>query len=358
MIAGSLQDNFFSLIRLGIGHSIVARLPEDVDWKCMAELAAKQGLSAVMVDGVEMLKEGRPSREVLLQWIGETLQGYENRYELYQRAIVELADWYNDHGLKMMILKGYACALNWPKPNHRPCGDIDIWLFGKQKEADALLAKEKGIEIDNSHQHHTIFYWRNFMVENHFDFIDVYHRKSSPRLEAIFKELGQDDSNSVELYGRTVYIPNVNLHALFLVYHTMLHFVSTEMSIRQILDWGLFVQKHTKEIDWEWLWKKVNEFHLQEFLNIINAICVEDLGFESSIFHGAQFNLVLKGKVLDDTMMIGQMSKEPNGFFHRILFRYRRWKSHEWKHNMCFEESMWSIFWSGVWGHILKPKSI
>lgn len=73
----------------------------------------------------------------------------------------------------MMILKGYACSLDWPKPEHRPCGNIDIWLFGKQKEADALLANKKGLEIDSSHHHHhTIFYWRDFMVENHYDFFD------------------------------------------------------------------------------------------------------------------------------------------------------------------------------------------
>lgn len=81
------------------------------------------------------------------------------------------------------------------------------------------------------------------MVENHYDFIDVHHRKSGPKLEAILKELGGDDRLSVELYGEKVYLPSTNLHALFLLYHTMLHFTSTEMSIRQLLlDWGLFIK--------------------------------------------------------------------------------------------------------------------
>lgn len=105
------------------------------------------------------------------------------------------------------------------------------------------MTKERGIEIDNSHHHHTIFYWGEFMVENHYDFIDVHHRKSGPKLEAILKELGGDDRLSVELYGEKVYLPSTNLHALFLLYHTMLHFTSTEMSIRQLLlDWGLFIK--------------------------------------------------------------------------------------------------------------------
>lgn len=354
-----IRDIFLSLVRLGIGNATRVALPDDVDWNALEDLAAKQGLSAVMVDGIEKLpEEQRPPKPVLLQWIGETLQGFEYRYELYCRTIAEMAAFYNEHGFKMMVLKGYACGLDWPKPEHRPCGDIDIWLFGQQKEADAVLAKEKGIEIDRSHHHHTIFYWRDFMVENHYDFIDVHHRKSGPKLEAIFKDLGQDDSNSIELYGEKVYLPSVNLHELFLVYHTMLHFTSTEMSIRQILDWGLFVKAHTKEIDWDWLLGLVDEFHLHEFLNIINAICVEELGFESGIFHGVQFNPVLKYRVLSDTFSPEFSGQEPSNLLRRIWFRYRRWKSHEWKHQLCFEESMWSIFWGSVWSHILKPGSL
>ena len=70
----------------------------------------------------------------MLQWIGNVLQGYENRFELYCHTIADLANFYNSQNIKMMVLKGYACSLDWPKPEHRPCGDIDIWQFGQQKD--------------------------------------------------------------------------------------------------------------------------------------------------------------------------------------------------------------------------------
>ena len=158
------KNTFLSLVRQGVGHYGGVVSPE-VDWQAIETLANQQGLAAIVIDGIEQLPDSkRPPKEVLLQWIGEVLQGYEYRYKLYQRAISELAGWYNAHDFKMMVLKGYACSLDWPKPRHRPCGDIDIWLFGKQNDADALLAKEKGIKIDASHHHHTVFYWRDFMV--------------------------------------------------------------------------------------------------------------------------------------------------------------------------------------------------
>ena len=55
--------------------------------------------------------------------------------------MAELTAFYNSHGFKMMLLKGYACGLDWPKPEHRPTVDIDIWFLGQQKEADVVLGE-------------------------------------------------------------------------------------------------------------------------------------------------------------------------------------------------------------------------
>lgn len=353
-----MKSFFLQLVRLGIGHHGDV-LCESVDWNDLWALAERQGLSAVVVDGIERLPESqRPSKELLLQWIGEVLQSYENRYKLYNRTIAELAGFYREHDLKMMVLKGYACSLNWPKPEHRPCGDIDIWMFGKQKEADALITRERKIEVDNSHHHHSVYFWRDFMVENHYDIIDVHHRKSSAKLERLLKQLAEDDTYMVKISGEDVYIPSANLHALFLVYHTMLHFTSTEMSIRQILDWAFFVKNHGKEVDWAWLLSVLKEYHLMDFFNILNAICVDDLGFDSCIFPEVRFIPQLKERIIKDTLCPEFSEQEPSGIIKRFFFRYRRWKSHEWKHNLCYDESMLSIFLSAVWSHLLKPKSI
>ncbi len=351
------KENFLSLVRLGIGHTAGA-LSGIVGWQELKDLAERQGLSAVVLDGIERLPEQqRPPKEMTLQWIGEVMQGYEYRYELYQHSIVDLANFYSRHGLKMMVLKGYACSMDWPNPEHRPCGDIDIWLFGKQKEADALLGKEKGVEIDSSHHHHTVFYWQDFMVENHYDFDNIYARKSNAKIEVLFKALGQDDSHIVELYSERIYLPSPNLHALFLVRHTAAHFVGSSITIRQLLDWAFFVEKHTKEIGWDWLLEIVDKYHMSDFYNSINAICVENLGFSSSIFPNVQFNPFIKNKVLEDILNPKYGAAEPKHLIPRLFYKYRRWQGNAWKHDMCYNESRWSAFCTGIWAKLLKPAS-
>ena len=309
---------------MGIGHN-ADPFPLGVDWSSIEDLAAQQGLSAIVLDGIERLSDKtRPPKELLIQWIGNTLQSYEYRYEMYRRTVGELAKWHNSNGYNMMVLKGYACSLNWPKPEHRPCGDIDIWQFGKQKEADTALAKYKGIKIDNSHQHHTVFFWRDFMVENHYDFINVYHHKSSAEVEKVLKQLGKNDSHFVELYGEKVYLPSPNLHALFLLRHAMSEFASSCINVRQVLDWAFFVEKNGTDVDWDWLLGVLDEYNMREFFNCINAICVNDLGFSATLFPNVQYLPDIKERVLNDIISPEFTAVEPKGFLPRVIYKYHR----------------------------------
>ena len=376
MISSKTFDAFLALVRLGIGHE--SRVPsQEIDWTAIKALADAHGLSAVVLEGIDKCHtDTTDSTEMLplqlkLEWIGEVLQNYEAKYKQYEKAISSLAGWYNQHGFKMMVLKGYACSLDWPNPKHRPCGDIDVWQFGKQKEADALLESSefrdesvesvdtvKRIKVDNSHHHHTVFYWRDFMVENHFDFLNVHHHKSNIEMEAILKKLGQDDSHYLLLNGEKVYLPSPNLHALFLLRHSMSNFASTRMQLRQLMDWAFFVKANQEIIDWNWLEDTLEQFGMKKMYDVFNAICVGDLGFNVSIFPTVQFDPALKDRVLKEIVSPENYQKTPSNLLLRIPFKYRRWKENGWKHSLCFNDSMISAFWSGVKSHLLKPSSI
>ena len=384
----SIKQDFLQLVKLGIGHSRTATLSVN-DWSAIEALATKQGLLGVLIDAIEQIPEPqRPPKQILLLWIGEVMEGYEKRFISYRSSLAELAAFYNSHGFKMMVLKGYACGLNWPKIEHRPYGDIDIWMFGRQKEADALIEslefkveslesvdsgelKVGSIKVDKSHHHHTVFNWMGFTVENHYDFENVHHHQSSVELEKVFKELGKDDSHFVEIVGAStgtatrIYLPSPNHHALLLLKNSMTDCAAFYVTLRHVLDWGFHVEKYGKEIDWEWLEGVVEQYHMTDYYNCINAICVEDLGFQlvdslrlkvESQLESAEFRK-LKERVLAD-ILEPEFSRVPpdKRFLPKAWYMYRRWKGNEWKHKMCYNESMWSAFWSGIGNHLVKPK--
>lgn len=369
--SSDLHESFLQLIRLGIGTSNPSKslgadvkISKDVNWTELKALADEQGLSTIVLDGIDKLNDTitMPVQKKL-EWIGEVVQNYEQRYAQYEKAICSLAGWHNQHGFRMMVLKGYACSLNWPKPEHRPCGDIDIWQFGMQKEADKVLAssfkfQDSGFKIDTGHHHHTVFEWQGFTVENHYDFLNIHHHKSNVKLEAILKDLGKDDSHYVDVDGERVYLPSANLHALFLLRHSMSNFAAAGMTLRQLLDWAFLVEKHGEEIDWDWLEDTLERFGMKRLYDVFNAICVGDLGFDVNMFPKVQFNPELKDRVLNDILFPEFSEKEIGGFLSRLVYKFRRWRANAWKHELCFKESMWSAFWSGVWSHLLKPSSI
>ena len=362
----TIDNVFLTLVRLGIGTSRNAKISDDVDWIALKALADVQGLTAVVLDGLNEVRgkkedvksKNLPSQQFILQWIGEVMSNYEQRYAQYEKAISSLAGFYNLHGYKMMLLKGYACSLDWPKPNHRPCGDIDIWQFGKYKKADALLSSVKGIEIDNSHHHHTVFYWNDFMVENHYDFLDTSTRKSSREQEANLKELGTNDTFYISLNGEKVYLPSPNLHAFFLIRHMVDHFTSVSITLRQLLDWAFFVEKHSNEISWDWLTGMLEKYQLKDFTYCLNAICVENLGFESGIFHGFLFRPLLKEKILNDILNPKFEATEPSCILSRLIYKYRRWQGNAWKQKLCYPESRFLSFFTILKSHLQKPSSI
>lgn len=346
--------------------------PKDIDWNSLETIAKQQELLGVLVDGVQKLPQSnRPPQIIWLRWIGEVMQGYEQRYVLYKKAVADLGAWYHLHGYRMMLLKGLACGVNWPKPEHRPYGDIDIYLFGQYKEADALMVqefKEQGFKVDNSHHHHTVFQWQGFTVENHYDFVNVHVHRSSRELEGIFKSLvfRVESLESVDSGEFKVNFPPANLHALFLVRHMVSHFSGASMSLRQVLDWGFFVKAHHEEVDWKWLVGVLEKYHMKEFFDCVNAICVEDLGFDKveslefrveSQLKSLEFKK-LKERILNDTINPEFSEETPKHVWKRVPFKYRRWKSNSWKRELCYEDGQLRTFLGGVWNHLLKPAGI
>ena len=358
------KQTFLSLICLGIGHDALA-LSETIDWDTVSALSLEQGLSAIVLDGAQKLtdlgelKDGRSMDKALKkQWIGAVIKNFEWKYDDYRERIGELARFYNEHDFKLMVLKGYGLSLNYPIPQHRPCGDIDIWLFGRYQEADAVISRELGIEIDATHPHHTVFHWGGYLVEDHYDWVSVYSHWSAPKIEEIFKDLAMDESWSVDINDQTVYLPSPNLHALFLQRHALLHFNSNGLNLRQILDWGFLVEKHCQDIDWNWLVATLKRFKMGEFFACLNAICIEDLGFDAELFPVEFRGSFLKDQVLEDTLHRGAPKEMPKNLFPRLIFKYRNWKLKAWKRRLVYDEGGLPSLWSSIRAHVLNPKSI
>lgn len=174
-----------NLLQISLGNSANWKVKGSVDWKEVIGLAQKQGVLAIAFDALEKVPAVlRPSKNILLEWFGR-VNTMEQVYELYVNTIKDLGRLVCRNGLYMMVMKGYGCSLHYPKPNHRPCGDIDIFLMDKEgrhdeemvKTIDDVVAKEKGAQISYDDEHHSVFAFGKCTVENHATVLNIWPNK-------------------------------------------------------------------------------------------------------------------------------------------------------------------------------------
>jgi hypothetical protein len=254
----------------------------------------------------------------------------------------------------MMVLKGWGLSRDYPVPSHRPSGDLDIWTFGQWREADAYL-QSKGVRIDNRHHHHSVFHVEDLQVENHYDFINIHAHRSNRRIEEKLKALAQYGSRQVEMGGTILYLPSATFNALFLLRHTAQHFTGSRMTLRQLLDWALFMEHHHSEISWTEYEAFLKQEKLWRFFNLLNLLAVKKLGFSPSMLPYPLEEDPSLERVYAD-ILSPEFSESVQGTaIARIATKMRRWWHNRWKQKLCFSDSLLSAFLFGLWAKLLKP---
>lgn len=350
-------------ILLDIIRSVVtneaALLPENVDWNEVMALAHRQGVTGILFDGVAMLpKEKAPGREILMELLGNTMM-MERNYLKHKEAVSRLAKFYEDNGIGMMLMKGYGLSLNWPRPEHRPTGDIDCYNFGSHELADRMVVERLGIRIDNSHHKHSVFSFNGVMVENHYDFLNIHGHKSTAEIEKILKDMVPSKKPAEET-GLTrsdipnVWFPSSRFNSLYLLRHSGEHFASVDMTLRIVLDWAFFIRANSP-IDWKWLLDVLDKVGMKSYLAVLDSVCIRYLGFEKALFPDLPVEDSLVERSINDILHPEVEKEHHENTVREIAFRFSRWRRNGWKHDMVFRESRWQSLLTQMWSHVLKP---
>ena len=316
--------------------------------------------------------EQQPTKADRIRWALATEQ-IERKYARQKAVIAKLAEFFGLYDIKMMILKGYGLSLNYPVPNHRPCSDVDIWLFEEytttdgqirrrrvQQRADNLLREHLNISIDEDKHHHTVFYIDGVMVENHYDFLNIHAHRSNRIIESRLQTLTQQDMERIDVDGASVYLPSPDFHALFMLRHSAAHFAAERIVIRHLLDWRYFVERYSSKIDWLSLRDMAERMNMHRFLNCLNAICIDRLGLPQECVPAFERAKTLEERVWREILTPEFDEEKPQGagYVKSWSYMFRRWWANRWKHRIVYNEGLLSTFMVQVWSHLLKPNSL
>ncbi len=340
--------------------------------------ASEQGVLAVIWDSISHYESDKvrsvflSDRSLKIRW-AINVEHIEQKYAKQKAAIVAMAHFFASHGIRMMILKGYGLSLNYPIPEHRPCGDIDIWLFGVetdpagkshivnvQTKADDLLRNELKIKIDEDEHHHTVFYFDGVMVENHYDFLNIHAHASNRVIEKRLQSLVREEMESVTVDGETVYLPSADFNALFLLRHAAAHFAAENIGLRHLLDWKYFVERNSASVDWVSLETFAKELNMHKFLHCLNGICIDYLGMSDGLLPSFERNVNLEKRVLAEIFAPEFSETKPQnaGILRSLSYKFRRWWANRWKHRIVYSEGLVSTFFVQLRSHLMKPKSL
>ena len=367
---------------MALGKSTKCALPNALEWNILFDMSMKQCVPSVVLDGLNKSLASEPCQDYKgigkmdkLKWLSMVLN-MERQYAKHESIIADLAAFYRETGYWMMLLKGYGLSKYWPIPNHRPTGDIDIYLMhmnsdGKEKSqpawkcADKLMTEKLGIQVDNSHHHHSVFTYKGIMVENHYDFINVHSHRSNRWIENEFKTLALKGNEEFTFdNGAKLLFPSPLLNCLFVARHNAIHFAAEHLNLRQLLDWALFVEKRHKDIDWNYFWNIVKKMGMEKLVLCMVFIAIRQLAFEKDVFHipneyedFQECNHGLIDKVLDNILHPTDKANDGKGIAY-VINRYKLWKSNLWKHRIVYSDSVVSTFCAQIKSHLMKPATI
>ena len=331
-------------------------LPDIVDWQSVYSVIQHQGISALVLDAIDRLpSELHPPKPLLMQLIGLTAM-MERMYAQHEERIASLAKFYESHGIHVLLLKGYGCSLCYPQPKHRPTGDIDIYLFGKQDRADDFVEKELGIKVHRGYHKHSTFSYGGVEVENHAKFIDDISHRSNIRFECtLMSVLAKEKCIASNIDN--VLLPPPTFNALFLLRHTGEHFASCEITLRHVLDVGLFFQRYHADIDWALLHKVYAAEHMTHFFNAIATICVAYLDFKATSFASPdehvsyEPDMILAQRILADIFEpkdnLPMTTYGINTVAEKLKYAMQkscRWWRNRWKYQLVYDENLVESF--------------
>ncbi len=289
---------FFRLLRIGLGTS---RELEDKRCKVRdkrqvsgfeqsdasalsiihCHLSIQQGVGAFLFDGLQktieagILPADTVLREVKMKLFSHTMQVEKLCKAQYAKA-AELAAIYAKHGIRTVVLKGIAAGQCYPNPWHRPCGDLDCFLFDKH-EVGNCIAEKMGAEVKRDFYKHSHINYKGLEVENHQFCTPIRGSQRTKNFERLLQLLLAEEGTT-QIGETHLENPSPLFNALFLSFHGKNHFQFDGIALRHLCDWAMLLHKHGEEIDWSRFMAIASEYGLRSFADAMTQLSKKLLG--------------------------------------------------------------------------------
>lgn len=365
-IRNFLNDNaaiiLLQLLSIAINRKCFI-LDDNVDWRNVLILAQKQGVRGVVYEALELLKQEDktctcfPDRTTLMQWYAQTV--------FVEKKIAQHVDWAKDvvrlwkqHGIKTIVFKGLAHSRYYPRAEHREFGDFDCYLIDAYGNCAYRqgneIARKKGLTVDDGWYKHSHIAYKKLTIENHQFFTSVRRGGTDKTLHQYMVEAIGNGSQLERLDGTDIYVLPLEAEGLFMLYHSLTHFLVEGINLRHFVDWACWIKTNQDKVEWTEFYSLCKRFRLDGFADVLNTIATKYLGVELNdkrIFADSKFAIrTIMSALYDDTSIY---SRSKGRWYERLhvisnAFRY------SWKYKDVAHYSMIGYVWQFVYGFLRR----
>jgi hypothetical protein len=264
MVKDYSREQFLELVRAGLFLGNEARIMAHgtpVDWGAVYRLAEEQSVLGLVAAGIETSPPSeRPPQEVILQFVGQTLQ-QEQRNKAMNAFVADLIETLRENDIYTLLVKGQGIARCYERSLWRACGDVDLLLSeDNYREAKAVLGKMAGHAeretVKNAKRMHQEYQIGGWTVELHGTMHSDLSRKIDREINRVQGECIYGGSVRSEEFKSSkgarvqVFLPGANEDVIFVFTHILQHLFLEGIGLRQICDWCRLLYTYRGTLDY------------------------------------------------------------------------------------------------------------
>ncbi|NLT15731.1 MAG: nucleotidyltransferase family protein [Clostridiales bacterium] len=252
------------LVLMQLLRSFVNQTPPDIEETAydrdeVLQLAAIHDVAAIVGHQLLLTAEGkRPEyKHALLQTYAATVMR-TGRVSEVQETITAL---FAEAGIDHLYIKGSAIARNYPMPELRTMGDIDILVrLCDRERAIELLEKHGAARFESSIDVST-YSFNGVMIELHTNMI---HEEVQTDFQ--FRDyFAKAWEHAAQTQTPALWELEPTFHFIYVIAHLAKHFHNRGSGVRMFMDVAILMEKQKEVLDYNRIMHQLNEMHLDRF---------------------------------------------------------------------------------------------
>lgn len=288
--------------------------PTTTDWAALLREAGAHTVIPLVYDSLRSEERDHIPADLLPLWQRSVMTTLWQNEQLAaeQRRLLTLLPF------PCVILKGSSSAMNYPKPELRCSGDMDLLLSPGDIEAAQRILCAQGYtpsEGEPGSDSHRVMCRGSFVAELHHAPSGLPNTPVGDALRDYFR----DAPRNTILHDELPILP-VDRRAVLLLTHSLDHVLTSGLGLRHLCDWAVFAARELSPGLWESLLPTLKQFGLHRFALILARACVEYLGLPPHLCPWCMDAPSAASRALmEDLLRSGNFGRKENRYGQRLF---------------------------------------